>query len=38
MGLSGLGERVRILGGHHTIDSAPGAGATITITVETTQL
>lgn len=35
MGLSGLSERVRILGGHHTIDSAPGAGATITVTIET---
>jgi signal transduction histidine kinase/ligand-binding sensor domain-containing protein len=33
MGLSGLAERVRILGGRYMIDSLPGAGATITITV-----
>jgi signal transduction histidine kinase/ligand-binding sensor domain-containing protein len=37
MGLSGLSERVRILGGHNTIDSAPGAGATITITIDAAQ-
>ena len=33
MGLSGLTERVRILGGRYTIESAPGAGSTTTITV-----
>ena len=37
MGLSGLSERVRILGGNYTIESAPGAGTTITINVNTTQ-
>jgi signal transduction histidine kinase/ligand-binding sensor domain-containing protein len=37
MGLSGLTERVRILGGNYTIESVPGAGTTITINVNTTQ-
>jgi len=37
MGLFGLSERVRILGGNYTIESAPGAGTTITINVNTTQ-
>ncbi len=37
MGLSGLAERVRLLGGHHTIESAPGTGATITVTINATH-
>ena len=35
MGLSGLTERVRILGGHYAISSTPGAGTTITVLVNT---
>jgi signal transduction histidine kinase/ligand-binding sensor domain-containing protein len=37
MGLSGLAERVRILGGHYTIGSAPGTGTTVTVSVNTPQ-
>lgn len=37
MGLSGLVERVRILGGHHTIESALGKGTTIFITIEVSR-
>lgn len=33
MGLTGLAERVRILGGSYNIESAPGAGTRVTITV-----
>ena len=32
-GLSGLSERVRIIGGQMTIESAPGSGTTITIRI-----
>jgi signal transduction histidine kinase len=35
MGLSGLAERVRILGGRHTIESAPGEGATVYVVIGT---
>ena len=34
MGLSGLAERVRILGGRYTIESAPGKGTMASVTVE----
>ena len=37
MGLSGMAERVRILGGRYTIESAPGAGAIVSITINATQ-
>jgi signal transduction histidine kinase len=37
MGLSGVAERVRILGGHYTIASAPGTGTTVTVSVNTPQ-
>lgn len=30
-GLAGMTERVRLLGGTHTVDSAPGQGTTVTI-------
>lgn len=33
-GLTGISERVRLLGGRETIQSAPGAGTTITITLD----
>jgi len=33
LGLTGVGERVRILGGKHSIRSAPGQGAAIVITI-----
>ncbi len=33
-GLTGIAERVRILGGRHAIHSAQGAGATIVVTIE----
>jgi signal transduction histidine kinase/ligand-binding sensor domain-containing protein len=32
-GLAGIAERVGMLGGRHSIESAPGAGTTITITL-----
>jgi ligand-binding sensor domain-containing protein/signal transduction histidine kinase len=32
-GLTGIAERVRILGGRHVIQSAPGAGATIIVII-----
>lgn len=32
-GLSGIAERVQILGGTHTIESAPGHGTTITVRI-----
>ncbi len=36
-GLTGSAERVRMLGGKQTIDSAPGQGTTIHITIPTNQ-
>ena len=36
-GLTGSAERVRMLGGKQTIDSAPGQGTTIQITIPTNQ-
>ena len=33
-GLTGLAERVRMLGGTHAIESAPGRGTTVTITLD----
>jgi signal transduction histidine kinase/ligand-binding sensor domain-containing protein len=34
MGLQGIAERVRILGGAHKIHSAPGRGTTVTVKIE----
>jgi signal transduction histidine kinase len=34
-GLKGLAERVQMLGGTHTIDSAPGRGTTVTVRIGT---
>ena len=34
MGLQGIAERVRILGGAHEIHSAPGQGTTVTVRIE----
>jgi len=34
IGLQGIAERVRILGGTHLIHSAPGQGTTITVKIE----
>ncbi|HWO01837.1 MAG TPA: two-component regulator propeller domain-containing protein [Blastocatellia bacterium] len=34
LGLTGITERVRILGGKRTIESSPGAGTTIAITIQ----
>jgi signal transduction histidine kinase/ligand-binding sensor domain-containing protein len=36
-GLSGLAERVRMLGGTHTVDSAPERGTTVTVTLEVSE-
>jgi signal transduction histidine kinase len=36
-GLSGLAERVRMLGGRHMVDSAPGRGTTVTVTLEVSE-
>jgi signal transduction histidine kinase/ligand-binding sensor domain-containing protein len=36
-GLTGMAERVRMLGGVYSMDSAPGQGATITIKLNTTD-
>ena len=33
LGLQGIAERVRILGGTHTIESAPGQGTTVTLRI-----
>jgi len=33
-GLTGIAERVRILGGKHTIESAPGSGTTVKVRIE----
>ena len=35
-GLKGLAERVQMLGGTHTIDSAPGRGTTVAVRIGTT--
>jgi signal transduction histidine kinase/ligand-binding sensor domain-containing protein len=37
MGLIGVAERVRIIGGRYTIESAAGKGATIRVTIERAQ-
>src|SRR5262249_9027311 len=34
LGLQGIAERARILGGAHTIHSAPGQGTTVTVKIE----
>ena len=34
MGLVGMAERVRMLGGRYTMESAPGKGATIRVTID----
>ncbi len=34
LGLQGIAERARILGGSHTIQSAPGQGTTVTVKIE----
>ena len=34
LGLQGIAERVRILGGTHAIESAPGQGTTVTLRIE----
>jgi signal transduction histidine kinase len=36
-GLAGMAERVRILGGVHRIQSVPGEGTTVTITIDTSK-
>jgi signal transduction histidine kinase len=36
-GLKGIGERVRILGGDLAIDSAPGRGTTVTVSIPLTR-
>jgi signal transduction histidine kinase len=36
-GLAGMAERARMLGGDYAIESAPGEGATISITIEAAQ-
>ena len=33
-GLTGLAERVRMLGGAHTVDSIPRKGTTVRLTIE----
>jgi signal transduction histidine kinase len=33
MGLTGIAERVRMLGGAHTVNSAPGQGTTVSISI-----
>ncbi|MBX3280519.1 MAG: hypothetical protein KF868_21175 [Acidobacteria bacterium] len=37
LGLQGIAERARILGGRHEIITSPGRGATITVTVESKE-
>jgi signal transduction histidine kinase len=34
MGLIGMAERVRMLGGKYTMESAPGKGVTISVTID----
>jgi signal transduction histidine kinase/ligand-binding sensor domain-containing protein len=34
LGLQGIAERARILGGTHTVNSAPGQGTTVTVRIE----
>jgi two-component system sensor kinase len=34
MGLIGMAERVRMLGGRYTVASAPGKGVTISVTID----
>ena len=34
LGLQGIAERARILGGAHTIQTAPGQGTTVTVRIE----
>src|SRR5262249_2726076 len=36
-GLTGIAERVRLLGGRAEIRSAPGAGTTVTLTIDSTR-
>ena len=37
-GLTGIAERVRMLGGTHSIQSAPGQGTTVTVTLDIGQV
>ena len=37
-GLSGIAERVRILGGKHSINSAPGQGTTVEVVIHLTGI
>ena len=37
-GLVGIAERVRMLGGSHTIDSAPARGTRLTVRVESSHV
>ena len=34
MGLTGMAERVRMLGGRYTVETAPGKGATIQVNID----
>jgi len=37
MGLSGIAERARILGGHHALRSSPGRGTRVVVILPTKE-